>query len=170
VGDLRSRSSSNGLPASEDGYLVCLVCLVEPDEPNQPDKQNKPDQPDGPEDVNVTVFRQVLRKFSFALDGCKAAVRSEQSVRIQLAVSAAVVLAGGLLGLTQLEWLFVIASIGVVISLELLNTAIEKMLDLLHPAKHDSVKFIKDVSAAAVLISSLAAVIVGLIIFSHHFF
>ena len=81
-----------------------------------------------------------------------AAIRSEQSVRIQLAVSVAVVLAGSLLGLTQVEWLFVIAAIGAVISLELMNTAIEKMLDLLHPTKHDSVKFIKDVSAAAVLI------------------
>jgi diacylglycerol kinase len=114
------------------------------------------------------VYPQIFRKFSFAWDGVKAAVRSEQSVRIEVAVSVAVVLAGGLLGLTRLEWLFVIASIGVVISLELLNTAIEKMLDLLHPAKHDSVKFIKDVSAAAVLVASLAAVIVGLIIFSRH--
>ena len=116
------------------------------------------------------MYPQLLRKFTFAWDGFKAAVRSEQSVRIQLAVSVAVVLAGALLGLTKLEWLFVITAIGVVISLELLNTAIEKMLDLLHPAKHDSVKFIKDVSAAAVLISSLAAVIVGLIIFFHHLF
>lgn len=113
---------------------------------------------------------QILRKFIFAWDGLKAAVQSEQSVRIQLAVSVAVVLAGAILGLTKLEWLFVIASIGVVISLELLNTSIEKTLDLLHPEKHDSVKFIKDVSAAAVLVSSLAAVIVGLIIFSRHLF
>ena len=122
------------------------------------------------QDENATLFRQLLRKFSFAWDGFKAAVRSEQSIRIELAVSVAVVLAGGFLRLTQWEWLFVIAAIGVVISIELLNTAIEKMLDLLHPARHDSVKFIKDVSAAAVLVSSLAAVIVGLIIFSRYLF
>jgi diacylglycerol kinase len=118
----------------------------------------------------ATVYPQLLRKFIFAWEGFKAAVRSEQSLRIQLAVSVAVVLAGGLLGITKPEWLFVITAIGIVISLELLNTAIEKMLDLLHPAKHDSVKFVKDVSAAAVLISSLAAVIIGLIIFSRHLF
>ena len=134
------------------------------------DRPNRPDRPDEPEDVNANVYPQILRKFIFAWDGFKAAVRSEQSIRIQLVVSVVVVLAGGLLGLTRVEWLFVITAIGVVISLELLNTAIEKMLDLLHPAKHDSVKFIKDVSAAAVLISSLAAVIVGLIIFSRHLF
>jgi hypothetical protein len=51
-----------------------------------------------------------------------------------------------------------------------LNAAIEKMLDLLHPARHDSVKFIKDVAATAVLFSSLAAVIVGFIIFPAIFF
>lgn len=123
-----------------------------------------------PQDANITAFRQVLRKFSFARDGFKAAYRLEQSFRIQLAISLAVVLAGGLLGLTRLEWLFVITAIGVVLSLELLNTTIEKMLDLLHPARHDSVKFIKDVSAAAVLISALAAVIVGLVVFLHHLF
>ena len=123
-----------------------------------------------PQAANIPTCRQAVRKFSFALDGLKAAYRSEQSVRIQLAVSVTVVLAGGLLGLTQLEWLFVVTAIGVVVSLELLNTAIEKMLDLLHPARHDSVKFIKDVSAAAVLISSLAAAIVGLVIFGRHLF
>jgi len=123
-----------------------------------------------PKNANVTTFRQVLRRFSFALDGLKAAYRSEQSFRIQLAVSVVVVLAGGLLGLTQLEWLFVIISIGVVLSFELLNTTIEKMLDLLHPARHDSVKFIKDVSAAAVLLSSLAALIVGFVVFFPHLY
>ncbi len=123
-----------------------------------------------PQGADAAAFRRVLQKFSFAWDGLKAAYRAEQSFRIQLAVSAAVVLAGFLLGLTQLEWLFVITAIGVVLSLELLNTMIEKTLDFLHPAKHDSVKFIKDVSAAAVFISSLAAVLVGLVVFVHHFF
>ncbi|MEY4704050.1 MAG: hypothetical protein RL042_246 [Nitrospirota bacterium] len=121
-----------------------------------------------PQNINATTCRQLLEKFSFALDGLKAAYRSEQSFRIQLAISLAAVLAGGLLGLTQLEWLFVITAIGIVLSLELLNTTIEKMLDRLHPTKHDSVKFIKDVSAAAVLVSSLTAAVIGLIVFLRH--
>ena len=120
--------------------------------------------------AEVRVVRQVVKKFSFALDGLKAAYRLEQSFRIQLAVSVAIVFAGSVLGLTHIEWLFLITAIGVVLSLELLNTMIEKMLDLLHPARHDSVKLIKDVSAAAVLISSLAAAIVGLLVFARHLF
>ena len=74
--------------------LVCLVCLVEPDQLDELNKPDRPDKPDGPEDVSVTTFRQVLRRFFSALDGLKAAYRSEQSFRIQLAVSVAVVLAG----------------------------------------------------------------------------
>ncbi len=120
--------------------------------------------------AEVRVVRQVVKKFSFASAGLKAACQLEQSFRIQLAVSSAVVCAGSLLGLMQVEWLFLITAIGVVLSLELLNTMIEKMLDLLHPARHDSVKLIKDVSAAAVLISSLAAAIVGLLVFARHLF
>ncbi|MBM4123856.1 MAG: diacylglycerol kinase family protein [Nitrospira sp.] len=121
-------------------------------------------------DAKTTALHRLLRKFSFAWAGLTAAYRSEQSFRIQLAVSAAALLAGVLLGLTQLEWLCVTIAIGTVLSLELLNTMIEKTLDLLHPAQHERVKFIKDVSAAAVLVSSLAAAIVGLVVFSRHFF
>lgn len=122
------------------------------------------------QDAKAATGCPLCRKFSFAWNGIKAAYRSEQSFRIQLAVSVAVVLAGGLLGLTQLEWLFVVTAIGVVLSLELLNTTIEKILDLLHPAQHERVKFIKDVSAAAVFVSSLAAAIVGLVVFARYLF
>lgn len=120
--------------------------------------------------AEVHVVRQVVKKFFFAFDGLKAAYRLEQSFRIQLAVSAVIVFVGSVLGLAKIEWLFLITAIGVVLSLELLNAMIEKTLDLLHPARHDSVKLIKDVSAAAVLISSLAAAIVGLLVFARHFF
>lgn len=98
----------------------------------------------------------------------KAAYRAEQSFRIQLTVAGAVGLAGLIVGLSQTEWLFIVTTIGMVLSLELLNTMLEKTLDLLHPMQHERVKFIKDVSAAAVLISSLASVIIGLIIFIYH--
>lgn len=111
---------------------------------------------------------QVRRRFACAWNGMKAACRAEQSFRIQLTVAGVVSLAGLIVGLSQTEWLFIVTAIGLVLSLELLNTMIEKTLDLLHPTQHERVKFIKDVSAAAVLISSLASVIVGFIIFVHH--
>ncbi len=118
--------------------------------------------------ADMSLLPQVWRRFVCAWNGVKAAYRAEQSFRIQLTVAGAVSLAGLIVGLSQTEWLFIVTAIGLVLSLELLNTMIEKTLDLLHPTQHERVKFIKDVSAAAVLISSLASVIVGLIIFVHH--
>ncbi|MDE3224237.1 MAG: diacylglycerol kinase family protein [Nitrospirota bacterium] len=116
----------------------------------------------------MSPLKQVGRRFAWAWAGLKAAFQAEQSFRIQLAVAGAVSMAGVAVGLSQQEWLFIVMAIGMVLSLELLNTMIEKTLDLLHPAQHERVKFIKDISAAAVLLSSLAAAIVGLFVFGHH--
>ncbi|MFM8552422.1 MAG: diacylglycerol kinase family protein [Nitrospiraceae bacterium] len=118
--------------------------------------------------AGMSPLLQVRRRLVCAWNGVKAAYRAEQSFRIQVAVAGAVSMAGIIVGLSQTEWLFIVTAIGMVLSLELLNTMIEKTLDLLHPAQHDAVKFIKDVSAAAVLLSSLAAVILGAYIFAHH--
>lgn len=121
-----------------------------------------------PGSVSMSPLPQVWRRFSCAWNGMKAAYREEQSFRIQLMVVGVVSIAGLIVGLSQTEWLFIVTAIGAVLSLELLNTMVEKTLDLLHPMQHERVKFIKDVSAAAVLISSLAAAIIGLIIFIPH--
>lgn len=118
--------------------------------------------------ADMPPLKQVGRRFACAWAGLKAAFQAEQSFRIQLAMAGAVTVAGMAVGLSQPEWLFIVTTIGMVLSLELLNTMIEKTLDLLHPAQHERVKFIKDVSAAAVLLSSLAAAIIGLIVFGHH--
>ncbi len=111
----------------------------------------------------------LLKKFGYAIAGLKAACRAEQSVRIQLAIGGAVIFAGWGVGLTRLEWLFVIAAIGAVLSLELINSGVEKTLDLVHPGQHEGVRFIKDVIAAAVLLVALAAVAVGVLVFAPHF-
>ncbi|TAJ09487.1 MAG: diacylglycerol kinase family protein [Nitrospirae bacterium] len=121
-----------------------------------------------PGNVGMSPLPQIRQRFACAWHGVKAAYRAEQSFRIQLTVASVVSLAGLIVGLSQTEWLFIVTAVGMVLSLELLNTMIEKTLDLLHPMQHERVKFIKDVSAAAVLISSLAAAIVGLIIFVCH--
>jgi hypothetical protein len=63
------------------------------------------------------------------------------------------------------EWIAVIFSIGLVFSMELINSAIENTADFISLEKHDTIRKIKDLSAAAVLISALAALIIGLIIF-----
>lgn len=110
----------------------------------------------------------VLRQFAHAWNGLVAAWRVERSFRIEAAVAVLTVAAGLAVGLSRVEWLFVLGAIGGVLALELLNTMIEKTLDHLHPAEHDAVRFIKDVAAAAVLIAGVTALIIGLAVFVPH--
>ncbi|MGH7256441.1 MAG: diacylglycerol kinase [Nitrospirales bacterium] len=110
----------------------------------------------------------LVKKFQYAWAGLKAAVVREQSLRIQSLAGIVVVVTGAVVGLTRLEWAFVVAAVGAVLSLELVNSAVEKALDLLHPHEHEQVRFVKDVLAAAVLLASLAAAVIGLLIFLPH--
>lgn len=110
----------------------------------------------------------LLRQLGHAWRGLLVAWRSERSLRIEATVGALTVMAGLAIGLTRVEWLFVLGAIGGVLALELLNTVIEKTLDHLHPAEHEAVRFIKDVAAAAVLLAGITALLVGLLVFIPH--
>lgn len=107
-------------------------------------------------------------KFQNALRGLRAAFQTEQSFRLQLGAALLVSVAGFVVGLTRLEWIFVLLAIGLVLALELLNSMLEKTLDLLHPSEHALVRYIKDVAAAAVLIASTAALAIGVLLFISH--
>ena len=81
----------------------------------------------------------------------------------------AVIIAGIVLGITRTEWIMVVMCIGTVISAELFNTAIEKLVDLVSPERHPVAGRVKDIAAGAVLICAVAAAIIGLIIFIPYF-
>lgn len=76
-----------------------------------------------------------------------------------------VIILGIIVHLKAWEWIVCVFLFALVISLELVNTAIENAVDLAMPEKHPKAKVAKDVSAAAVLISAIASVIIGLIVF-----
>lgn len=100
-------------------------------------------------------------RVGYALAGLHAAWGMEKSLRTQTAGACAVV---ALLLLTRAPawwWAIMALTIAAVVGTELLNTAIEKLCDHLHPQRHEAIKLTKDVAAAAVLISSLAALVVG---------
>ena len=78
---------------------------------------------------------------------------------------AAVLGLGWLFAITPGEWMAVVLAIGLVWVAEALNTAIEYVADLAHPDEHPEVKKLKDLAAAAVLFASIAALVVGLIVF-----
>jgi undecaprenol kinase len=107
----------------------------------------------------------LIRAFRFAFEGAIYVIRSERNARIQLVVAAAATLIGMWLGLAPVEWALLVLTMGLVIGLEWLNTAVELTVTLVSPEEHPLAKAAKDVSAAAVLVGAIGSVVVGLFLF-----
>ena len=106
-----------------------------------------------------------IRGVGIAFRGAFLLVKTESSIQIQVAIALAVTAAGFYYDISNTEWMAQILAISLVLGVEGLNTAIEKMSDYTQPEFDNKIGFIKDISAGAVLWVSLAAVIVGLIIY-----
>jgi diacylglycerol kinase len=110
------------------------------------------------------MFKKLIKSFSYALDGLKEAIKGH-SFRVMLFIVVLVCLLGIFLKISLFEWVMVILSMGMVLTLEIINTAWERSFDYLRPEINPIVKVAKDLVASAVLIASLTALIVGLLIF-----
>jgi undecaprenol kinase len=108
-----------------------------------------------------------LRRLRFALLGLRAAWRTEPNFRIQLGVLFCVVVVLSALGLEPLWWALVLLTSGSVLAAELFNTALEHLADHLHPDTHPQIQVVKDCAAGAVLLSSCAALAVGIAVVVH---
>lgn len=108
---------------------------------------------------------RVWRSFNHAFDGIMYAARTQPNMRSHLLIALLVILASLLLRLDRYYVVALIIIIAVVLSLELLNTAVEAIVDLLTVTHHPLAKTAKDASAGAVLISSIAAVVIGYLVF-----
>lgn len=111
------------------------------------------------------LFSRDADSFACAFRGIAALLKSEVHARIHLTATAAVLVFGWWFTITPGEWMAVVLSIGLVWTAEALDTASEYVADLAHPDEHPAVKKLKDLAAAAVLFASVAALIVGLIVF-----
>jgi diacylglycerol kinase len=109
--------------------------------------------------------RAFIRGFGYAFEGVAYVVRTQRNMRVHLAIAGLVVVLGCGLRITAVEWAIVLLTIGLVFSAELVNTVAELAVDLLTQAYHPMAKVAKDISAAAVLVTALAAVGVGFAIF-----
>lgn len=110
-------------------------------------------------------MKRLGSSINYAIQGILYLVKTQRNARFHL-VSAFVVIGFGLLfSLTSTEWICVTLCIAVVFGAEAFNTSVEMLCDALHPEKHPGIKRVKDLSAAAVLILSIGALITGLIIF-----
>jgi diacylglycerol kinase (ATP) len=110
-------------------------------------------------------LNKLINSFKYAIDGIKIAIKTEQNLRIHITIMILVIIAGIILKISKIEWIICIILFGFVISLELVNTAIENTVDLITMEKNPKAKIAKDVSAAAVLVAAGMSAIVGLIIF-----
>ncbi len=105
------------------------------------------------------------RSFKYALNGIIILLTEEHNARIHVAFSIIAIVFGYFFGISVQEWIALIFSIGFVITIETLNTVMEHFSNFISPATNHSIKKIKDISAAAVLISASVALGVGLLIF-----
>lgn len=106
-----------------------------------------------------------LKSVGWAFKGALLLLRTEASIQIQFFIAILVTVAGFYFEISRTEWLFQVAMIGLVMSIEGVNTSIEYIADFIHPELHASIGRIKDVAAGAVFIASIAAVIVASIIY-----
>jgi diacylglycerol kinase (ATP) len=116
-----------------------------------------------------TFFTGRLKSVSYALKGAIKLITTEHSIMVQFSLGILVTIAGFYFGITSTEWLFQTLSIGLVMSIEGLNTAIEKVADFIHPNYHERIGFIKDIAAGAVFFAAITAIIIGLIIYVPRF-
>ena len=110
-------------------------------------------------------LKKFFHSFSYPIKGLKYAYRNEQNVVVDVGVALLVILAGFIFNVSGTEWALIMLTIGLVLALELVNTALEAVVDLVTEDYHPLAKVAKDTSAAAVFVFSIAAAVVGLIIF-----
>ncbi len=106
-----------------------------------------------------------LMSFYYAFNGLKILLKEEHNSRIHFVAAVLAIILGIVFDLNLYEWIALIFSIGFVITTEIINTSIENIADFISPDKNEKIKKIKDLSAAAVLISALTALSIGLIVF-----
>jgi len=117
--------------------------------------------------MTVHKNQSLVRRFGFAFGGLAAAWRSEPNFRIQLVALGLVMIVLVVLKAEPIWWALVMLSSGSVLAAELFNTALEHLVDHLHPDTHPRIRIVKDCAAAAVLATAGTAVVVAVALVFH---
>ena len=115
--------------------------------------------------IKMEKEKKIINSFKYAFEGIFTAFKAEKNMKIHFIIMLLVIILGIMLKISSVEWIICIILFGFVISLELVNTAIENTVDLITQEKNPKAKIAKDVAAGAVLISAITAAVIGLIIF-----
>ena len=114
-------------------------------------------------------FTGRLKSISFALKGAYKLITTEHSIMIQFSIAILLVIAGFYFHISREEWMMQTLAFGLVLGIESLNTAVEKIADFIHPEFHERIGFIKDIAAGAVMFTAIASIVVGLLIYAPKF-
>jgi diacylglycerol kinase (ATP) len=114
---------------------------------------------------DTTFITGRFKSLGFAVKGAYKLITTEHSVMVQSSIALLMVIAGFYFEIDRVEWILQILAFGLVLSIEGLNTTVEKLADFIHPEFHDRIGFIKDIAAGAVFFAAIAAIIVGLLIY-----
>jgi diacylglycerol kinase (ATP) len=112
-----------------------------------------------------TFFTGRFKSMGFALKGAIKLITTEHSIMVQSTLAVGLIIAGFYFNISHEEWMFQTLAIGLVLSIEGLNTAVEKVADFIHPEFHQKIGFIKDIAAGAVFFAAMTAIAIGLMIY-----
>lgn len=110
-------------------------------------------------------FTGRLKSIGYAFKGAFKLITTEHSVMVQTSLAVLMLIAGFYFEINRYEWMMQVLAFGLVLGIESLNTAVEKVADFVHPDFHKKIGFIKDIAAGAVLFAALAAIAIGLLIY-----
>jgi diacylglycerol kinase (ATP) len=112
-----------------------------------------------------TFFTGRLKSIGFALKGAYKLITTEHSVMVQSSLAVLLTIAGFYFKIDRYEWMIQRFAFGLVLSIEGLNTAVEKVADFIHPDYHERIGFIKDIAAGAVFFAAMTAIAIGSMIY-----
>ena len=106
-----------------------------------------------------------IKSVGYAFKGAILLIRTEASIKIQFFIALVVTAAGFFFNISSSEWGIQLLAIGLVMSIEGVNTAVEEIANFIHPEHHNKIGLIKDIAAGAVFIASIFATIIGFVIY-----
>lgn len=117
------------------------------------------------DDIKKRGFKRFIKSFGYSIEGLKYAYKFEQSMLIHVIATVCVIIANIFFKVTGTEWLITLLAIGMILSAELINTAIEAVVDLVTLEIHPLAKTAKDCGSAATFVLALMAAAIGLVVY-----
>ena len=114
------------------------------------------------------MVKAFLKSFGYAIKGIAASFREQRNLKVQIVIAFITIGAGFYFRITNIEWCVILLTIASVICLEMINTSIEDLVDLVTLERTPQAGKIKDMAAGAVLVASVIAIVVGVVIFKKY--